>query len=176
MAQISAQKRAYTDVTKLLLNKHEVWMMNTNEYFVKFLGPKETPYEGGVWKVRILIPSNYPFSSPSVSFVNKIFHPNVEETSGAVCLDVINQTWSPLYDLSNIFEVFLPQLLTYPNSRDPLNPEAATLCLFDNATFLKRVKLYVKKYANIVRLEEESEEVDSSGAEDSSMSEREDDQ
>lgn len=63
-----------------------------------------------------------------------------DERSGSVCLDVINQSWSPMYDLKNIFDVFLPQLLTYGNAADPLNPEAAALMLREPEKFRVRVK------------------------------------
>lgn len=60
--------------------------------------------------------------------------------SGSVCLDVINQTWSPMFDMINIFEVFLPQLLRYPNPTDPLNGEAAALLMREPRSYDARVK------------------------------------
>jgi hypothetical protein len=65
---------------------------------------------------------------------------NIDELSGSVCLDVINQTWSPMFDMINIFEVFLPQLLRYPNAADPLNGEAAALLMRDPKAYDARVK------------------------------------
>ena len=43
-------------------------------------------------------------------------------------------------DLVNVFEVFLPQLLLYPNPSDPLNGEAAALMMRDRAAYEQKVK------------------------------------
>ncbi|KIZ07239.1 ubiquitin-conjugating enzyme E2 H [Monoraphidium neglectum] len=135
---------------KLLMSDWNVELLedNMSELYVSFHGPKDSPYEGGVWRVRVELPEAYPYKSPSIGFVNKIYHPNVDLGAGSVCLDVINQTWSPMFDLINVFEVFLPQLLLYPNPTDPLNGEAAALLMRDPALYNIRVKDYVKRFAS----------------------------
>eukprot|EP00604_Paraphysomonas_vestita_P001377 CAMPEP_0174818198 /NCGR_PEP_ID=MMETSP1107-20130205/831_1 /TAXON_ID=36770 /ORGANISM="Paraphysomonas vestita, Strain GFlagA" /LENGTH=239 /DNA_ID=CAMNT_0016029721 /DNA_START=125 /DNA_END=844 /DNA_ORIENTATION=- len=122
--------------------------LQRHDFCVKFHGPVETPYYGGVWKVHVYLPPEYPYKSPSIGFMNRIFHPNIDERSGSVCLDVINQTWSPMFDLVNIFESFLPQLLRYPNPADPLNGEAASLHMDNIEKYNSRVREYVTKYAS----------------------------
>ncbi|KAM3440876.1 hypothetical protein NHJ13734_003086 [Beauveria thailandica] len=129
----SPRRRIETDVMKLM-SDYEVTLVNDN-----------TPFEGGLWKVHVELPDGYPYKSPSIGFVNRIFHPNIDELSGSVCLDVINQTWSPMFDMINIFEVFLPQLLRYPNPTDPLNGEAAALLIREPKSYDAKVK---EKYAN----------------------------
>ncbi|KAJ8432444.1 hypothetical protein Cgig2_027741 [Carnegiea gigantea] len=53
----------------------------------------------------------------------------------------------PSENLVNVFEVFLPQLLLYPNPSDPLNGEAAALMMRDKTAYEQRVKEYCEKYA-----------------------------
>jgi len=150
---------------KMLMSDYEVTLVNDNmqEFYVRFKGPEESkylltancednlekpkltkhptaPFLGGLWKIHVELPDQYPYKSPSIGFVNRIFHPNIDELSGSVCLDVINQTWSPMYDMVNIFEVFLPQLLRYPNPTDPLNGEAAALLMKEPKAYDIKVK------------------------------------
>ncbi|KAF8897548.1 ubiquitin-conjugating enzyme/RWD-like protein [Infundibulicybe gibba] len=153
-----SKRRIETDVMKMLMSDYEVSLVNDSmqEFHVRFYGPAESeplvlghktliemwiaPFAGGVWKIHVELPDQYPFKSPSIGFMNKIFHPNIDEISGSVCLDVINQTWSPMFDMINIFEVFLPQLLRYPNPNDPLNGEAAALLMRHPKEYEAKVK------------------------------------
>jgi len=139
------------DVMKLVMSKFEVRLnddTNPSDFYVKLFGPKDSPFEDGIWKIHVTLPAAYPYKSPSIGFCNRIFHPNIDEASGSVCLDVINQTWSPMFDLVNVFNVFLPQLLLYPNPSDPLNPSAASLMNRDKKAYEQKVRDYVRTYAS----------------------------
>lgn len=69
----------------------------------------------------------------------------------------------PRPELINIFEIFLPQLLRYPNPTDPLNGEAAALLMRDPKAYTKKVESYVEKYAS-------NEDADNAGDGDEPMS------
>jgi ubiquitin-conjugating enzyme E2 H len=139
------------DVMKLMMSDWKVELVddNVSEMYVMFKGPPDSPYAGGYWRVHVELPEAYPYKSPSIGFVNRIYHPNVDETAGSVCLDVINQTWSPMFDLLNIFETFLPQLLLYPNPTDPLNGEAAALLMREPEAYNAKIREYVRQYAKL---------------------------
>lgn len=160
----SPKRRIEKDVMELMMSDHDVTLIDDSiqQFYVIFKGPQNTPYEGGSWKIRVELPDQYPIKSPSIGFTNKIYHPNIDEGSGSVCLDVINQTWSPMFGLLNIFENFLPHLLRYANPSDPLNTEASNLMTTDANKYNKTVQQYVKQYANNVTLDHEDEDEEES--------------
>lgn len=51
-------------------------------------GPDDTEWEGGVFKLNILLPEDYPTKPPQVKFVNSMFHPNIYK-SGEICIDIL---------------------------------------------------------------------------------------
>lgn len=64
-------------------------------------GPHDTPFEDGTFKLTIEFTEEYPNKPPTVRFVSKMFHPNVY-ADGGICLDILQNRWSPTYDVSAI--------------------------------------------------------------------------
>ena len=137
----SANKRIQRDIDRLNKNS-KILTIDKKTIYCFIDGPDDTPYTNGTWKIIISFPKEYPFKSPSIGFVDKIWHPNIDFYSGSICLDVLNTAWSPIYTLSHIVDVFIPQLLTYPNPDDPLNTVAAEEYKTDIHLFNANVSKY----------------------------------
>jgi len=116
-------------------------------FVVLLKSPPEGYYKGFTWRLRFEIQDKYPFKSPSVGFVDKIYHPNVDEASGTICLDVLNKNWSPACTIRHLIEQILPLFLTSPNPNDPLNPEAAQVLKSNVLAFEKKVQEHCKKHS-----------------------------
>ena len=117
-----------------------------NAFHVLLKGPADSPYEGHNFIVGFTITEQFPFKSPSVGFRTRIYHPNVDEASGSICLDSLNKTWSPAFSLENVMQQ-LSYLLQYPNPADPFNREAAALMTQNEPQFKAYAKAHCVKHA-----------------------------
>jgi len=114
---------------------------NIGIWHATFKGPEGTPYEGGVFRVEIKFPDNYPFSAPQIVFLNKVFHPNIY-MNGKICLDILGGQWTPVMNVQ-IALLSLISLLDDPNIDSPANSDAASLYKRDRDAYNKKVKEFM---------------------------------
>ena len=110
-------------------------------------GPKDTPFEGGQFRLHIQLTEAYPSVPPYVTFETPIFHPNVHFKSGEVCLDILKSEWSPSWTLHAVVCAIMV-LLSTPEGDSPLNCDAGTLVrLGDLRGYRSMARMYVEKHA-----------------------------
>ncbi|XP_071614297.1 ubiquitin-conjugating enzyme E2 A isoform X1 [Heliangelus exortis] len=97
----------------------------------------------GTFKLTIEFTEEYPNKPPTVRFVSKMFHPNVY-ADGSICLDILQNRWSPTYDVSSIL-TSIQSLLDEPNPNSPANSQAAQLYQENKREYEKRVSAIVEQ-------------------------------
>ncbi len=120
---------------------------NIFEWDGMIIGPTKTPYEGGVFKLKIYFPTDYPYKPPKVTFVTKIYHPNIN-TSGIICLDILKTQWSPALTISKVL-LSICSLLNDPNPNDPLMPEIAKQYVDDKNAYEKVAREWTIRFASM---------------------------
>ena len=65
-----------------------------------------TPYEGGYFKVNLLMDEGFPDTPPKGYFLTKIFHPNVSE-KGEICVNTLKKDWKSELGIEHVLLVRL---------------------------------------------------------------------
>ncbi|KAA1087254.1 ubiquitin-conjugating enzyme [Puccinia graminis f. sp. tritici] len=120
-------------------------LANIYDWQGSIAGPSGSCYEHGVFHFNILLPHDYPFHPPQVSFKTRIFHPNINP-QGGICLDILTHKWSPALSIQKVL-LSIICLLTDPNPQDPLARDIARLYISNRREFEATAKRWVDMYA-----------------------------
>ena len=99
---------------------------NITTIYSMIVGPTSTPYFGGYFFFRICFPSNYPSTSPNVTFLTTDgdvrFNPNLY-ANGKVCLSILGTwtgpKWEPVMTLKSVLLSIQSLLCNIPLRNEP---------------------------------------------------------
>jgi ubiquitin-protein ligase len=110
------------------------------------MGPADSPYQGGVFYLKIDFPADYPFTPPKVIFLTKIYHCNIN-SSGGICLDILKDQWSPALTISKVL-LSICSLMDDANPKDPLVPDIADLLVKNKSLHDENARKFTLRYAS----------------------------
>lgn len=120
-------------------------IVNMFKWDATIVGPSGTPYEGGLFRLNIDIGEEYPFKPPSVRFVTKIYHCNVNK-KGEICLDILKDNWSPALSIDKVLQSIC-SLMNEPNADDPLVQDIAKIYKKNKKMHDREAQEWTRKYA-----------------------------
>ena len=119
------------------------------------LGPKDTPYSGGFFKLHLKFPKEYPEKKPEIVFVTPIYHPNVNSYKrendgpfqlGYVGVNFIND-WKPKTTpreiLTRLYSIFY-----LPSDESGFDFKMVTEIKINYSLYVLKAKYFTKKYAS----------------------------
>lgn len=118
---------------------------NFRYFNVAIAGPSDSAYEGGLFRLELFLPADYPMAPPKVRFLTKIYHPNIDKL-GRICLDILKDKWSPALQIRTVL-LSIQALLSAPNPDDPLDNGVAEQWKTNEKTAIATAKEWTARYA-----------------------------
>jgi len=135
----AAAKRILLELKKVASGDAGIWLHsgegvhvfpapdNVKFWRVLLEGPAGSPFEGGVFALTVVVPDDYPFKPPTITFETPIYHCGVSD-SGKVCLDILHERWAPALSIPKCLEA-IRRMLTDPDTDNALRQWIAELTL-----------------------------------------------
>ncbi|GAB2267070.1 Ubiquitin-conjugating enzyme E2 22 [Dionaea muscipula] len=108
-------------------------------------GPAGTPYENGVFRMKLILSCDFPHSPPKGYFLTKIFHPNIA-SNGEICVNTLKKDWNPSLGLRHVLLV-VRCLLIEPFPESALNEQAGKMLLENYEDYARHARLYTGIHA-----------------------------
>ncbi|KAD7479449.1 hypothetical protein R6Q59_008277 [Mikania micrantha] len=108
-------------------------------------GPACTPYENGVFRMKLVLCRDFPHSPPKGYFLTKIFHPNIA-LNGEICVNTLKRDWNPSLGLRHVL-IVVRCLLIEPFPESALNEQAGKLLLENYDEYARHARLYTGIHA-----------------------------
>ncbi len=103
-------------------------------------GPEDTPYHTRYFQLKLVLSTDFPSKPPRGYFLTKIYHPNVDPTTGAICVNTLKKDWTSTTSLSHVLTV-IRCLLIVPFPESSLNDEAGKNFMESYDEYAKRARL-----------------------------------
>lgn len=135
-----------------------VGLINDDIYRWKVIifGPKDTPFEGGIFMAEMKFPIQYPEEPPTFKFITPMWHPNIDK-DGNVCISILhksgnddfgyeelNERWMPVRSAESIIMSIIC-LLNSPNCESSANQDAGFQYRERKDDYYKKVRHYTQK-------------------------------
>uniref|UniRef100_A0A673C452 UBC core domain-containing protein n=1 Tax=Sphaeramia orbicularis TaxID=375764 RepID=A0A673C452_9TELE len=109
--------------------------MNLMNWECAIPGKKGTPWEGGLFKLRMLFKDDYPSSPPKC------------ESLCLICFQYKHKCYCVLFLFKQMILLGIQELLNEPNIQDPAQAEAYTIYCQNRVEYEKRVRAQAKKFS-----------------------------
>ncbi|KAK1386738.1 ubiquitin-conjugating enzyme E2 22 [Heracleum sosnowskyi] len=114
--------------------------------FADIEGPAGTPYANGVFRMKLILGHDFPYSPPAGYFLTKIFHPNVAPKNGEICVNTLKKDWNPGLGLRHVL-IVVRCLLIEPFPGSALNEQAGKMLLDDYEEYARHARIYTDCHA-----------------------------
>ena len=116
-----------------------------NNWRVAFEGSAGSPYEDGIFQVKVNLPNNFPDERPYLYFITKMFHPNIRQSDGLVSINLL-YSWVSTRTIEEVFFGFI-EVMDNPKTGSGYMEEPKELLAKDRDKFFDKVAEYTYQFA-----------------------------